>query len=240
MWDTSKDYRLKVAEKSVELFIRTTDGAGLKGNWSKKKAQDAARGILPEIQYLYYSYLTPREMAGTQQLETIQVSLNEIIEHLGGKSWVRQFSDMASREDKEKLEEALAKIKFVLNIFSGLKGRLMLGEINDPIIGIDIKKGVILSVSHHPVAENLLICNLNLGERAITVVTNELSVREGDEVAVALLPPENFMGITSEGMFLGDSEGVLKYVDGEIGKLPQRIPLESFNETRNLVEAFLK
>ena len=48
------------------------------------------------------------------------------------------------------------------------------------------------------------------------------------------------MGVTSEGMFLGAGKGVLKDVEGNLGEMPHGIPLESLNETRNLVEAFLK
>ena len=103
-----------------------------------------------------------------------------------------------------------------------------------------MKKGEILSVAKHPAALKLLICNLNLGERAITLVTNDLTLKDGDKVAVALLPPENFLGITSEGMFLGAGDGVLKDVDGDLGDIPRGIPLEALNEARNLVEAFLK
>ena len=58
-------------------------------------------------------------------------------------------------------------------------------------------------------------------------------------MAVALLPPENFMGIISEGMLIGVGEGVLKDVDGDLGQLTKVIPLESLNETRNLVESFI-
>jgi predicted RNA-binding protein with EMAP domain len=94
---------------------------------------------------------------------------------------------LASRDEKEKLEEALAKIKFFLNTISGLRDRLSLGEIKDPVMGIDIKKGEILSVSKHPHADQLLVCNVNLQERAITVVTNDLEVKEGNQVAVAML-----------------------------------------------------
>jgi predicted RNA-binding protein with EMAP domain len=114
-----------------------------------------------------------------------------------------------------------------------------LGEKNDPVMGVDIKKGEIVSVAKHPAAIKLLICNLNLGERAITVVTNDLSLKNGDEVAVALLPPENFSGITSEGMFLGAEKGVLTGVEGDVGGIPRGIPLEALNEVRNLVGAFL-
>ena len=55
MWDTSNDYRLLVAEKSVELFLRTVEGTNLKGKWNKKQALKAARKMTSEIQTLYYS-----------------------------------------------------------------------------------------------------------------------------------------------------------------------------------------
>ena len=117
-----------------------------------------------------------------------------------------------------------------------------------------------MSVMKHPKADSLMICNVNLGKRAITVVTNDLNVKEGNRVGVSLLPPQTFMDTTSEGMFLGmdgsilkevdgtTSEGmflgmdgsILKEVDGELGEMPKGIPMDSLNETRNLVEAFLK
>jgi predicted RNA-binding protein with EMAP domain len=196
--------------------------------------------MVPEIQLLYYSYLSPSEMAESVHIKSLEVHSLEVIEALGGESWNRQFLEMADRSEREKLEEVLAKIKFFLNIITGIRQRILLGEIKDPVMGIDIKKGEILSVGKHPAAEKLLVCNLNLGERAITVVTNDLTLKDGDEVAVALLPPENFLGITSEGMFLGAGEGVLKEVNGDLGDIPRGIPLEALNEARNLVEAFLK
>ncbi|BDZ66673.1 tRNA-binding protein [Methanobacterium ferruginis] len=240
MWDTSKDYRLLVAEKSVELFLRTIEGANFKGKWNKKQALQAARKMTSEIQTLYYSYLTPGEMAETPQIALLEDNGREITEALGGDAWYRNFLELASRDEKEKLEEALAKIKFFLNTISGLRDRLSLGEIKDPVMGIDIKKGEILSVSKHPHADQLLVCNVNLQERAITVATNDLEVKEGNQVAVAMLPPEVFMGITSEGMFLGAGEGILKDVKGDLGKIPQGIPLDALNEARNLVETFLQ
>lgn len=240
MWDTSNDYRLLVAEKSVELFLRTVEGANLKGKWNKKQALQAARKMTSEIQTLYYSYLEPSAIVKTPQIDLLEEQATEIVEALGGNSWHRQFLELANREEKPKLEESLAKIKFFLNTILGLKDRISLGEIEDPVMGIDIKKGEILSVSKHPEADQLLVCNVNLHQRAITVVTNDLEVREKNQVAVALLPPEVFMGITSEGMFLGAGEGILKDVKGDLGKLPHGIPLEALNESRNLVENFLQ
>lgn len=240
MWDTSKDYRLLVAQKSVELFLRTIEGANLRGKWNKKKALTSAKNMTPEIQSLYYSYLAPGEISKTPQIDSLEKGGEEIVEALGGENWHHQFLELAGRDEKEKLTESVAKIKFFLNIVSGLKRRLQLGEINDPVIAIDIVTGLVSSVGKHHQSNKLLVCNVNLGERAITVVTNDLTVKDGNHVAVALLPPAVFQGITSEGMFLGTGEGILKDVEGELGGLPQGIPLEALNETRNFIETFLK
>ena len=240
MWDTSKDYRLLVAEKAVELFLKTIEHAKFKGRWDKKKAIKLAKEMLPELQAMRYSYLDPKELVDTPQMKTLKEKAQGIIEALGGEDWHHKFLSLADKSEKEKVEEAVAKVRFFLNTILNLDKRLALGKINDPVIAVDIKVGEVMSVGKHPNADRLLVCNVNIGERAITVITNDLTVKEGNRVAVALLPPANFRGIISEGMFLGAGEGVLKDVKGEIGGLPKGIPLDALKETRNLVEAFLK
>ena len=237
MWDTSKDYRLRVLEKSVDLFVRTAEGANLKGIWNKKKCLTSARAMLPEIQVMYFSYMEPVDLASSQQIDDMKQRVKDIIEALGGDRWHLQFLKLVNKDEKEKLVESIAKMKFALNTISTVDQRLLLGPINDPVIGIDIKTGEIVSIQK---LDKLLVCNVNFGDTAITVVTNDLTVKEGNRVAVAILPPSVFMGITSEGMFLGAGEGVLKDVEGGLGEMPHGIPLESLNETRNLVETFLK
>ncbi|WP_456394592.1 tRNA-binding protein [Thermococcus sp.] len=240
MWDTSKDYRLLVAEKSVELFLKTVEHAKFKGKWNKKGAIQLAKEMIPELQAMRYSYIEPKELIETPQMKALKEKALGIIEALGGEEWHHKFISLADKGEREKVEEAVAKVRFFLNTILNLDKRLRLGRINDPVIAVDIKVGEVMSVAKHPNANRLLVTNVNLGERAVTVVTNDLSVKEGNRVAVALLPPANFRGIVSEGMFLGAGEGVLKDVKGEIGGLPKGIPLEAFNETRNLVEALLK
>lgn len=164
----------------------------------------------------------------------------EIIEYLGGDDWNKKFLSNAPKEDKEKTQENIAKVRFFLDTIIGLKDRLALGPINDPIVGVDIKVGEVMSVTKHPQNDKLLICNVNLGKRAITVLTNDLNVKENNKVGVSLLPPQSFSDIVSEGMFLGMDGSILKDVDGELGQMPKGIPIESLNETRNLVENYLK
>jgi len=88
-----------------------------------------------------------------------------------------------------------------------LDKRLILGNIDDPIVGIDIKVGEVMRVGKHLKSQNFSICNVNIGDRDIIVLTSYMDVKESGHVAVALLPPIGFMGITSEGMFLGDEKG---------------------------------
>lgn len=240
MWDTSKDYRLLVAEKSIELFLKAVEGKNFKGHWNKRMTKDTANEMTRDLQSLTYSYMESADLANSPQIQSLYEKYETIIGFLGGDDWSHKFLDLATKDEKEKLEENIAKVRFFLNIISGLKNRIALGNINDPIIGIDIKVGEIMSVGKHPKADSLMICNVNMGERAMTVVTNDLDVKEGNRVAVSLLPPSTFMGTTSEGMFLGAGEGILKDVQGKIGEIPHGIPLEALNETRNLVENFLK
>ena len=240
MWDTSKDYRLRVAEKAMEQFIRVVEGSNLRGSWNKKQVRLIAKNMNPDIQTMYYSYVSPQELADTPQMENLLKGVDEIIDNLGGEDYSKKFLAELNREERKKLELPLSKMKFFFNTIRGLPDRLKLGEIDDPVIGVDIKVGELVSVSKHPNTDTLMICNVNLGKRAITVITNDLTVKDNDKVAVSLLPPSAFMGIRSEGMFLGAGEGILKDVEGEIGSLPQHIDVTAFNETRNLVDQFIK
>ena len=113
-------------------------------------------------------------------------------------------------------------------------------SLKEKALKIDIKVGEVMSVTQHPKNDNLMLCNVNLGKRAITVVTNDLNVKDDNKVGVSLLPPQAFSDIVSEGMFLGMNGSILKDVEGELGAMPKGIPMESLNETRNLVENYLK
>ncbi|WP_409199782.1 tRNA-binding protein [Methanobrevibacter sp. DSM 116169] len=240
MWDTSKDYRILIAIKAKELYLRTIEVGSFRGHWNKKMAIDTCKTMDSDFQSLLYSYLEGDALVNSEDVESLVEKTEKIVEYLGGEGWNKVFLDSAPKEDREKTIENIAKVKFFLDIIFGLKQRLALGPINDPIIGIDIKVGEVMSVTKHPKADSLMICNVNLGKKAITVVTNDLNVKEGNDVGVSMLPPQTFMDITSEGMFLGMNGSILKDVKAELGQMPKGIPMESLNETRNLIENFLK
>lgn len=240
MWDTSKDYRILVANEAREVYLNLIPTASFRGNWNKKMAIEMGKTMNSDFQSLLYSYLEGDDLPNSPDVAALTEKAEKIIEYLGGPDWNKTFLNGAPKEDRDKTIENIAKVRFFIDSILGLKDRLALGPINDPIMGIDIKVGEIMSVMKHPKADSLMICNVNLGKRAITVVTNDLNVKEGNRVGVSLLPPQTFMDTTSEGMFLGMNGNILKAVDGELGEMPKGIPMDSLNETRNLVEAFLK
>ena len=240
LWDTSKDYRILVASKARENYLNLIPTASFRGSWNKKQAVDMGKQMNSNFQSLIYSYLEGDELTNSPDVAELKEKALKIIEYLGGDDWSKKFLNNAPKEEREKTQENIAKVRFFLDTIIGLKDRLALGPINDPVLSIDIKAGEVMSVTKHPKNENLMICNVNLGKRAVTVVTNDLNVKDENKVGVSLLPPQAFSDIVSEGMFLGMNGSILKDVEGELGSMPKGIPMESLNETRNLVENYLK
>jgi len=239
MWDTTKDYRLLLGQKTITMFVGTARSGSFRGRWNKKMAIESAEAMESDFQTLNYSYLDPEDLANAPEIANLHEKAELVIRYLGGEDWAHQFIAQTPKEDKDKAEEAIAKARFFIDTILGLKNRILFGPINDPIVAIDIKVGEIMSVSHHPKNDSLMICNVNIGGKAIQVITNDLTVKEGNHVAIAFLPPETFGGLVSEGMFLGAGEGILKDVEGELGSMPHGFPLEALNESRNLIEGFL-
>ncbi len=239
MWDTSKDYRILVAMKSQEDFLKIIQTASFRGTWNKKATIEEAKQMQSAFQSLKYSYLEGESLTESEDVKTLEEHARRIIGFLGGDDWNHKFMEGAPKEEKVKTESNIAKVQFFLNTILGLKNRLSYGPINDPIISIDIRVGEIMSVMKHPKADNLMMCNVNLSNRAVKIVTNDNNVKENNKVGVSLLPPQSFLEEVSEGMFLGMDGNILKDVQGELGENPKGIPMESLNETRNLIDAYL-
>ncbi len=92
--------------------------------------------------------------------------------------------------------------------------------------------GKILKTEPHPSLKKLLVCEVDVGKRTLTVCTNDRSVQKGDKVFAVLpggrvgdlkISERNFKGVLSQGMFLGleelvgvPSEGVFKFHDPKV------------------------
>ena len=57
MWDTSKDYRILVANEAREVYLNLIPTASFRGNWNKKMAIEMGKTMNSDFQSLLYSYL---------------------------------------------------------------------------------------------------------------------------------------------------------------------------------------
>ncbi len=223
LMDTSSNPKILMAErcaKELKNMLMNSKGVG-------KEPPKIAAEVEKKIVALKYSYLDLESMQPMlQELKSLMLNL---LNSLGGNEWSRKAKSMGMEEAR------IAQIRFCMNIIYNLDTRLRLPD--DPAYAVDIRLGEVESVWKHPNAEHLKVCNVNVG-RLITVVTNDLSVKEGEKIPVALLPPVELRGIVSEGMFVGAGEGVSRK-EGNVGELP-RLSEEELNSVRKEVMRYLR
>lgn len=127
MWDTSKDYRILVANHAREQCLNIIQTASFRGNWNKKLAIETAKNMNSDFQSLSYSYLEGDDLVNSPDVASIIEKGEKIVECLGGDGWNKTFISNAPKEDKEKTMENVAKVRFFIDSVLGLKDRLALG-----------------------------------------------------------------------------------------------------------------
>ncbi|RLF25653.1 MAG: tRNA-binding protein [Thermoplasmata archaeon] len=222
-WDTSRDPRILMALVSSGELGRLVPSARSRGPWPKREVLGFARKANSIINNLRFTYMDPRAMAETEEVRLLAEGADSLLRALE----VALEPDLTGK-----------RILFHLGIIAGLGRRLSLGRIDDPVVAVDLYAGEVQASHEHPEIRGLKVCRVWVG-RPMTVVTNDLSVEEGDRVGVAVLPPREFGGIISEGMFLGHG-GVRRGVRGEPGGLPRGLRPEDLSEASRLVASFIR
>lgn len=225
--DTHNNINILVAEKALELLKKTLESTRFEGVWKKKDALQITESMKSDIMAIKFSYAEKEDI--TDITKPIREKISKLQSALG-EGWSSNFLSNSRKENKTSTKMGIAKIIFSMNTLYFVDKRIKL----DNIYGVDTLVGKILSVSK--VSDSLLICNVDI-KRAITVLTNDMSIKDGDIVAVSILPPREFYGQVSEGMFCG-IHGVLR-IEGEIGNRAE-IPIDGYKETMNMVQDFLK
>ena len=221
--DTANNPKILLAEKCA----RELKNILMNTKHVSREASKISIDVEKKMIEIKYSYLDVESMG--EMLQSLRESMLKLLDSLGGKEW-------AKKAKKEGIGEVkIAKIRFCMNILYNLESRLRLPD--DPAYAVDIRVGKVESVWKHPNGEKLKVCNVNVG-RLITVITNDLSVKEGEKIGVALLPPQDIRGIVSEGMFIGSGDGVTRK-EGEIGNIPQ-LTTEEINAVRKEVLRYIR
>ncbi len=215
--DTSNNAKILLAEKCVRDVDR------LIGNIREIKREGITKLISAKIMEIKYSYGEPEDLV--PYFSELKKMCSRIIEVLGAERWHQRLKEMKISELN------IAHIRFCLNILYNLDTRINLPD--DPAYAVDIRIGEIKSVMKHPRADKLKVCNVNVG-RVVTVVTNIHDVKENEKLAVALLPPTEFFGVVSEGMFASHN-----IKDGNPGALPE-LTEEELNSIRKEVLLYLR
>ena len=147
--------------------------------------------------------------------------------------WLRDFVDYGSDDE-------------VINALTDVG--LNVDEVISPHAKGKVVVGKVEKVYQHPNAERLNICEVNIGDKHLTIITADRTVKAGDYVPVALPGTElangkvvdavNMRGVTSEGMMcsleeLGveqESEEVYKF-DSEVAEGQDVIKLLKLDDT---------
>ncbi|WP_148689080.1 hypothetical protein [Methanopyrus sp. SNP6] len=159
---------------------------------NRRRFTEVLRSIESTLQELRYSYLPPEDVS-----ERLKDSLPDL-------------KDVVDSEEPE-LRWLVEYLEHVDEVFER--------EIRDESDAVLCVVGEVGNVREHPDADNLYITVVNTGRFGKrTVVTNLTDVEEGDSMSVALLPPREFSGVVSEGMFCGEADGE----PGEIIEPPKR------------------
>ncbi len=118
-------------------------------------------------------------------------------------NWLKEFVDIDV--DVKTLCERLVSVGFEVE---------ELIDLSEAFSGVFV--GQILSVEQHPNADKLKVCQVNVGDRIVQIVTNAKHLQAGDKVPVSLdgavlhdgthIKPGELRGVRSEGMFCGGEE----------------------------------
>ncbi len=225
--ETQNNINILVAEKALDLLKKTLDSTRFEGVWKKKDALQLTDSMKSDLMAIKFSYAEKEDI--TEITKPLKEKISDLQSALG-QGWSSNFLSNSKKENKTSTKMGIAKIIFSMNTLYFLDRRIK----QENKYGVDTFVGKILSVSK--VSDSLLICNVDI-KRAITVLTNDMSIKDGDIVAVSILPPREFYGQVSEGMFCGIN-GVLR-IKGEIGS-KAKISLDGYKETMNMVQEFLK
>lgn len=225
--DTANDPRLAVAEQALEDLKDTLKHGHIKAQIPQGEARQTVEKALGSLKAIKYAYAEPEALVQMKPFQEL-IQANEHVEDLlGGPSF---------HEEIDEKPRAVASARWTIDTIRSLERRLRLPG-DEPELAVDVRKGRIVTVTDHPSADELVVTRVAAG-RGLTVVTNDQTVAQDDDVGVALLAPTDLRGVISEGMFLGAEDGVLTDVEeGDDGR--PDVPEAAYHETRNMITAFL-
>lgn len=219
--DTSRDYRILLAEKAVEKYMSIVKASSLPYLVKREELLSYAREAHSLVMTLKYSFLPPEQIVGSELLAKLSALADRMV------SFVEE-RPLRPLSGRDRLN--VAYVRWIGITLGGLSDRFRLGEDNLPEYAVDILGVRVESASRLRGSRGLWVANVTPGYEFFTVVTNLGDVRSGQVRAVAVLPPRMFNEVVSEAMFCS---GALD--EGYVGRRPESSLLE-LNSVRLAVE----
>ena len=177
--DTANDFRIRLAERGLKELEKVINSIRVQ---RRKDLFKKVREMINEIQIVKYSYLSPNELIDFESFKKIVEIAKSVRDH------VKQ----AERDFNSRLAD------YWLEYITDLPNLMKRGEISKPYEAIRFFSGVITNRQN---INGLWFCNVDCGFR-MNVVTNNEDFKPNDYVVIAYLPPREFKGHISEGMFV--------------------------------------
>lgn len=215
-FDTGNDPRIVFSINVLDNILRMLRSKRI-GEFKKYDFETKMQEMLNLLNQIRYLYLPKKDLVSTDQF----CKLNEIATNLYSVL-------MENYRNLVKAHENVVKwIRFVLKNILSLKERL-LDYPDKPSSAVEYYFVKVLSVIKHPKADKLWLTSITDNTQKFDVITNDPSVKSNEILLVAFLPPREFHGITSEGMFLG-SNGIRRGTENDIRKTPPLSEAEEKN-----------
>lgn len=206
-FDTGNDYRfifcINVLKRAIELLKSRKIGELRKLSFDSR-----LRNLQSLLNQLRYSYLPKEDLVASD-------TFKELI-----KESSSLYSELMSVYKKlVNINEFTVKwLRFVLRNISSLEERLI-SYPDKATSAVQYCFVKVLSVMKHPKADKLWLTSVTNDEEKFDVITNEQSIKSSEILLVAFLPPREFSGIVSEGMFLGAAK-IRRGSEKDIGLSP--------------------
>ena len=223
-FDTGNDPRLKFAEKYFEEAFKAIKSSKIPGV-KRDELNSLMESIHKLIKHIRWSYIPKKDLVNSDAFKELKNNLN-------------QLKELISKAEKgfEQKQEMLSKtIEFLIDNLENLDKRII-GYPDEPISAVDYFYVKVISKEKHPKAEKLFVTYVTNGEKNFRVVTNDSTIKPKEIVPLAHLPPKEFLGVISEGMFIGGNGINAQKDESLIGKRPQL----SEQEKKNLLKEIYK
>lgn len=224
--DVSKDPRILMVEAVLKILKDLTLQKKYKLPGSKEKTMEAINRVNSSIKQIKYSYISPLDLVEDRMIKEFDLMAN-------------QFWDAILKNVQEikKNRFIMAKLQFIFNVLRGFKSRLMLGNEGSIEKAVDIIAVKILSISDLEKKENLKICRVGDGERALNIITNLTGIKKDMVLPAAILPPREFGLQVSEAMFCSNED--LVAMREQVGERVT-LPANALKEVNHYVLDLLK